>query len=226
LFETAVEGREEPLVFGSSGFLYRSNKLMFDRETHTLWNQFTGQPVLGPLVGSGITLKQRPVVITKWKDWLAANPDTKVLSLNTGHRRDYGAGVVYREYFASPDLMFPTITDESRLKQKDYVFGIRTVGSARAWPLEAFAQDPVINDSVGGTNVVLVGDSNGRTVRAYDRGERTFDADLMADGASWSLTEDALVGPEGERAPRLPGHIAYWFAWDGYLGAQSSLYPD
>ncbi|MEM8789790.1 MAG: DUF3179 domain-containing (seleno)protein, partial [Pseudomonadota bacterium] len=50
LFETALEGRDEPLVFGSSGFLYRSNKLMFDRETHTLWNQFTGKPVMGPLL--------------------------------------------------------------------------------------------------------------------------------------------------------------------------------
>ena len=45
LFETAVEGRARPFVFGSSGFLYRSNKLMFDRETNSLWNQFTGKPV-------------------------------------------------------------------------------------------------------------------------------------------------------------------------------------
>lgn len=42
LFETAVLGREAPFVFGSSGFLYRSNKLMFDRQTHSLWNKFTG----------------------------------------------------------------------------------------------------------------------------------------------------------------------------------------
>ncbi len=45
LFETDVEGRDKPFVFGSSGFLYRSNKLMFDRETNSLWNQFTGEPV-------------------------------------------------------------------------------------------------------------------------------------------------------------------------------------
>ena len=56
LFETQVEGRNKPLVFGSSGFLYRSNKLMFDRQTHSLWNQFTGEPVSGPLRGSGIKL--------------------------------------------------------------------------------------------------------------------------------------------------------------------------
>ncbi len=43
LFETKLPGRDKPLVFGSSGFLYRSNKLMFDRETDSLWNQFTGK---------------------------------------------------------------------------------------------------------------------------------------------------------------------------------------
>ncbi len=69
LFETQVEGRDAPFVFGSSGLLYRSNKLMFDRETDSLWNQFTGVPVVGPLVDSGIELKIRPVVITSWAVW-------------------------------------------------------------------------------------------------------------------------------------------------------------
>ncbi|MEM9224425.1 MAG: DUF3179 domain-containing protein, partial [Pseudomonadota bacterium] len=226
LFETAVEGREAPFVFGSSGFLYRSNKLMFDRETHTLWNQFTGKPVIGELADTDLSLKQRPVVITTWGSWREKNPGTKVLTLNTGHRRDYGSGVVYRDYFGSPDLMFPTATDEARLKQKDYVFGIRTTGAARAWPVGAFEEMPVINDRVGGLDVVLVGDPEERTVRAYERGGRTFDDGLKADGAAWTLTEDALLGPNGEIAPRVAGHIAYWFAWDGYLGLQSSLYPD
>ena len=109
LFETHVRDREKPFIFGSSGFLYRSNKLMFDRETKSLWNQFTGEPVVGPLASSGIKLKIRPVTITTWKAWKDDNPETKVLSLETGHIRDYDSGVVYNEYFASPDLMFPAI---------------------------------------------------------------------------------------------------------------------
>ena len=93
LFETKVEGRDEPFIFGSSGFLYRSNKLMFDRQTDSLWNQFTGEPVTGPLVDSGIKLKIRPVVITTWAQWKKSHPTTKVLSLDTGHRRDYGSAI-------------------------------------------------------------------------------------------------------------------------------------
>ena len=48
--------------FGTSGLLYRSNKLMYDRTTRTLWNQFTGAPAWGPLVGQGLRLTSLPVV--------------------------------------------------------------------------------------------------------------------------------------------------------------------
>ena len=223
LFETKL-GEDAPLIFGSSGFLYRSNKLMFDRKTHSLWNQFTGKPVSGDLVDSGIELKQRPVVITDWASWKADNPDTRILSVNTGHRRDYGSGVVYKDYFASEDLMFPALLQGRELAQKDYVFGVRLAGGAKAWPLEAFAGRRVINDTVGFHNLVLVGDAATRTVRAYDRGELVFSEDLEAGGLGWTLTEDALVAPDGRRAPRVAGHVAYWFAWAGYLGDQSEIF--
>lgn len=231
LFETRVEGRDAPFVFGSSGFLYRSNKLMFDRETDSLWNQFTGEPVVGPLVGSGIRLKIRPVTITSWARWRARQPETRVLSLNTGYSRDYGSGVVYRDYFASPNLMFPALVDQTRLKQKDYVFGIRTFGAAKAWPVAAFGEGRVINDRVGQQEVVLIGDARTRSVRAYAREGRSFEAGvdrgrLSGPGGLWRLEEEALVGPDGTRLPRVPGHVAYWFAWDGYLGVQSELYAE
>ena len=121
LCETEV-GPKTPLVFGSSGFLYRSNKLMFDRETHTLWNQFTGKPVIGPLVERNLELRQRPVVIAPWGEWKAQNADTKVLSLITGHDRDYGSGVVYWDYFSSDELMFPTQVDQTLVGQKNTMF--------------------------------------------------------------------------------------------------------
>lgn len=224
LFETQLEGRAKPLVFGSSGFLYRSNKLMFDRETSTLWNQFTGEPVIGKLADSGIRLKQRPVAIAAWGDWKRDNPGTRVLSVETGHVRNYGSGVVYRQYFSSPDLMFPALVNQRDHAQKDYVFGIRQFGAARAWPLDAFKERPVINDTVGSVDVVLIGDPDGRTVRAYERGDMTFDAQLRADGAAWTRSEDALSAPDGRTLPRVAGHIAYWFAWDNYVGEAGTVY--
>ena len=223
LFETTVEGYDEPFVFGSSGFLYRSNKLMYDQQTLSLWNQFTGEPVVGPLTGSGIALTVRPVAITAWAEWLDAHPDTRVLSIDTGHRRDYGSGVAYSAYFASPDLMFPAVLYDDTLAAKDHIFGIRTTAGAKAWPLEAFAGGAVINDTVGLIDVVLVGDEATRTVRAYRREGLSFagldlESDRMtADQQSWRITEDALEGDDGRRLPRVAGHVAYWFAWAGYL---------
>lgn len=228
LFETRVEGRKDPFVFGSSGFLYRSNKLMYDVETHSLWNQFTGRPVVGPLTGSGIELKTRPVTIASWSDWKARNPGTTVLSLETGHRRDYRPGKPYGDYFASPDLMFPTAVGDKRLRPKDFVFALRSSGTEVAWPLSLFEGGAVINDKAGILDLVLIGDARSRTVRAYRSDGLEFATGAAADvvvaaGETWRVTEDALVSPTGRNLARLPGHIAFWFAWSGYMGPKGTL---
>ncbi|MBT6095811.1 MAG: DUF3179 domain-containing protein [Rhodospirillaceae bacterium] len=230
LYETQIKRFDNPLVFGSSGFLYRSNKLMFDRHTLSLWNQFTGKPVAGPLVDSGIELKTRAVTITTWAKWLKKHPKTKVLSLDTGHLRDYASGAVYNEYFASPSLMFPArVRDEKIAKRKDYVFGLREAGGARAWPLGAFEGGKVINDAVGLKNVVLVGDAASRTVRAYYRQADTFQMSdkpghIKGPGGDWRIDENFLISPDGAKRPRAPGGISYWFAWENYLGDKTTLY--
>lgn len=221
LYETTVPGQSEPFVFGSSGFLYRSNKLMYDRQTHSLWNQFTGRPVVGPLTGSGIELAVRPVTITSWRNWLERHPDTKVLSLDTGYDRDYTPGRPYGDYFASPDLMFPALVPDIRHAPKDFVFVLRAGENEMAWPLSDFEGGRVINDSVGDLEIVLIGDATTRTVRSYESGGRAFVAGyealaLIADGEAWRIEEEALIGPGGARLARLPGHIAFWFAWSGF----------
>ncbi len=229
LYETHVEGRGAPFVFSSTGFLYRSNKLMYDRETDSVWNQFTGEPVMGPLVDSGIRLGIRPLAITSWAKWRARHPETTVVSIDTGYARDYGSGVVYRDYFASPELMFPALVqDRSRVRAKDYVFALRDFAVAKAWPLDLFEGGKVINDTLGDKSVVLIGDAESRTVRAYARGGQRFeggdDSESLAAGSEiWRIEEAYLQGPDGAKLPRLPGHIAYWFAWENFLGAHAPL---
>jgi hypothetical protein len=229
LFETLVEGRDKPFVLGSSGLLYRSNKLMYDQETNSLWNQFTGRPVVGALTGSGIELKVRPVAITSWAKWLGRHPKTTVLSLDTGYARDYLPGKAYGDYFASPDLMFPALVARDELKPKDYVFALRLGRTGKGYPLEAFRGGAVINDKVEDLDVVLIGDAGSRSVRAYGAEGRVFAAAgedrLVAGGETWRIEEEALVAESGQRLARLPGHIAYWFAWVGYNG-DAPLYPN
>jgi hypothetical protein len=230
LYDARVPGHE-PFVFGSSGFLYRSNKLMYDQATHSLWHQFTGRPVVGPLTGSGIELEVLPVTIASWRDWRTQHPDTKVLSLETGFERDYTPGQPYGDYFASPDLMFPMRVPDQRLAPKDQVFALRVGDHAQAWPLEDFAGGRVINATVGDLPVVLLGDAATRTVRAYESGGRAFaagpdPAKLVAEGRDWRIEEDALVGPDGARLARLPGHVAYWFAWQGFVEGAPLAEPE
>jgi hypothetical protein len=220
LFRT---GREDGgrWLFGSSGLLYRSNKLMYDQETHSLWNQFTGRPVVGPLTGSGIRLEVLPVAITSWGQWRERHPETLVLSLETGFERDYRPGRPYGDYFASPDLMFPARFADPRAPAKSFVFALRLGEAEKAWPLDAFAGGAVINDLIGDLEVVLVGEAASRTVRAYERGGQTFalaeDGTLRAGDVRFALTEAALEGEHGTRLARLPGHIAYRFAWWNFV---------
>ncbi|MEM7193617.1 MAG: DUF3179 domain-containing protein [Pseudomonadota bacterium] len=234
LYEGKTLANEEPFTFGSSGLLYRSNKLMYDRQTRSLWNQFTGHPVSGELAGSGIRLSVRPMTTTTWYSWRQQHPNTKVLSLKTGFNRDYGSGQAYKDYFASPDLMFPVfVDDESVLQRKDRVFGLLTTGAARAWPLSAFAQQTVINDQIGINSIVLIGSYESRTVRAYLKpADVTFlgtpDARgrfYSTDGRAWQLSENSLDSvTDDDRLPRLPGRLAYWFAWNSFHGVRSTLF--
>jgi len=221
LFDGRTAGRAEPFTFGSSGLVYRSNKLMYDRQTDSLWEQFTGRPVIGRLTGSKIELKLLPLVLSSWSQWRSRHPETRVLSLETGFRRDYDPGVAYREYFTSPELMFPALVKDRRLRQKDLIFGVRVPGGVKAWPLATLADGAVINDHVGFMDVVVIGDTAGRGARAYEgRGRRfargTSPDEVLAGAVRWRVTEGALVGPGGESLPCLPGHVAYWFAWAGY----------
>ena len=139
LFDTRVG--EQTLTFGSSGFLMRSNKLMYDRTTLTLWNQLTGEPVLGPLVDSNVRLRVLPVVLTTWSDWTDQHPATRVLSDDTGFRRTYRPGAAYGSYFAHPGTMFPVAFRRDILGEKDRVFAITIDGIPKAYPTRTLTRE-------------------------------------------------------------------------------------
>lgn len=229
LYKTG-ESAERRFVFGSSGLLYRSNKLMFDRQTYSLWSQFTGTPVMGPLAPTGFQLPRLPLVTSTWQAWAEAHPETTVLSLETGFLRDYGPGAAYRDYVATPDLMFPAAVADTRRRAKDWVLGLETQGAAKAWPLSVFEEGRVLNDRVGALAVVLLSVGQGRGVRAYARGETEFSrseqGQLIGDGETWTQTEAALIGPAGQRLERVPTQIAYWFAWAGHRTGAVELFAE
>jgi len=125
--------------------------------------------------------------------------------------------------------MFPSLGGGRDLVQKDYVFGLRVTAGAKAYPLKVFEGGRVINDQLGLLNVVLVGDAATRTVRAYDSGGRQFTSAgrkklKTAEDGVWTVSEEHLTSASGEKLPRLPGHIAYWFGWESFVGGESEYY--
>ena len=234
MYSTNIDG--ERVEFGTSGMLYRSNKLMYDRKTHTLWNQFTGVPAAGPLAGTGIRLELLPVVTTTWGEWLKAHPDTTVLDVETGlypgrfYQSEWDSRSIYFRYRESPLTMFPVWQTSDAVTTKGPVIGLNIGGQAKAYPLEALLNQPVVNDELGGQPLVVV-TTGPLGSRAYERGDRTFlleegdtaDANTLTDnsGQLWHVEEDALVsvGNPSEQLSRLPSHNAYWFGW-------YSFYPD
>jgi len=203
------------LTFGSSGLLYRSNKLMYDHSTNSLWNQFTGKPAVGTLAHTDLQLTPRAMVTTSWKEWRRLHPKTRVLDINTGYDRNYQTGAPYADYFASPDLLFPAATDRQQGKPKSELYVLRISGSEKSWPLERFKGGAVINDQVGALKLVLIGYAKTKTVRAYRRENYEFSAKTLSE--EWQITEEALIGPDQQRLTRLPGHLAYNFAFKTYF---------
>ncbi len=219
----------ETYTFGSSGLLYRSNKLMYDHQTNTLWSQLTGEPVMGPLVGTRKKLPILPLTLTTWSEWRKGHPETMILSLDTGYRRDYRPGAAYGEYFASPNTMFPVWKRSSApLKQKDWIWVLDVDGVKKAYPMRELVKSPVLNDSVKQTSVVIVTDPGSEAVRAYASRGRQFRQGVTGtlvdtrSGEKFMVDEDALTTSDGAiQLRRLPGHAAYWFGWYAfYPGAE------
>jgi hypothetical protein len=137
---------------GTSGFLYRSNKLMYDRATSSRWSTLTGEPVVGPLIGRGIELETLPVVTSTRGEWRRRHPQTHVLSLDTGRERDYSEGAAYQDYSVTDRLMFAVPELDRRLPNKAEVLAMRVDGDALAIATDYLARRPIHHDRLGETD--------------------------------------------------------------------------
>jgi len=216
--------------FDTSGLLYRSNKLMVDRRSRSLWSNLTGKPVVGRLAGTSIRLEVLPGTLTTWEAWLADNPETTVLDLQAirdqmrpRYRYDYRPGAAER---ARRGVSFPVWLQSDVLERDRQVFTLRLAGRVKAYPVDRVLEVGVINDQIGGEAVVIVGDRAGGSVRAYRRGFLEFEdagSGRLQDGESrrWVAKEEGLRSLDETELPqsleRLPGQVALWFGWYAFF---------
>jgi hypothetical protein len=198
--------------FGTSGLLYRSNKLMYDRQTSTLWSTLTGEPVVDAWPAPAATADAAGVA-HELEGVATAAPDTTALKLDAAYGAagaDYRPGAADR---ARAGVSFPVGQKSGALPERTEVFGLRIGAAARAYPLQALSRAGVVNDVVGGRAVVLVADAAG-AVRAYERGARTFarapDASALIDegGRTWRVEEEARQLRPAARGPAAAGSPA------------------
>ncbi len=190
---------------------------MYDHATKSFWSTLKGEPVVGPLVDKGIKLNRSYVVTTNWADWKSQHPDTTVLSLDTGHFRNYDEGVAYQQYFATDKLMFKVPKIDTRLKNKDEVFALRSSDEQLAMSADFLKRNPVYQDTLGKLPLVVLTNKTGAN-RAYQTdGVKIVSWDgrnsaTDETGAKWAVSENKLM--LGDKSLlRMPAHRAFWFGW-------------
>ena len=211
------------LLFGTSGLLYRSNKLMFDRATLSLWSNLTGEAVVGERAAEGARLVMLPMTLTRWDAWRQRHPDTTIMrpdpavAQRTGYRYIEGAADEARA-----GVEFAVWRRSDALERNARIYALRINGETKAYPLDKLREERLVHDTVGGVEIVLVADGASGAVRAYERGGRVFRIpgvtpilQLRAeDETAWRLTEEGLApAGGGDLLPRVPGHVAFWFGW-------------
>lgn len=244
VFDRIVDGIA--LDFGTSGKLYKSDLVMYDRQSHSLWAQMEGRAIVGARAGTRLGLIAANTIA--FEDWKAAHPKGKVLSRETDYARQYGVNPY--ESYDQPGLR-PFLFNEEpdpRRAPKERVVGVRIGTTARAYPWPVLAQRLVVHDSLGEEQVVIfyrpgalsaldeaqmarsraVGATgvfspvlDGRRLTFEVGGGQFRDRET---GSTWDLLGRATAGPLRGKTLRAVQHVdAFWFAWAAF-NPSTSIY--
>lgn len=169
------EGVERPIL-RTSGLLIRSNKVMYDLNTYSVFDTFLGHAVTGPLADKNVKLEQASVVTTDWGRWKRDHPETTVLK----ERYALGRDPDFRNTRDADGPIFPIGDVDPRLPVHEDVIGAIT---ASGTPV-AFQRSKALvalrnGDEIAFENVRLKLDGGG--IRAVDANG----ADLGSHQAFW-----------------------------------------
>ncbi len=238
VFDRRVDGRE--LTFGTTGNLRKSDLVMWDRQTESWWQQFSGEAIVGRLTGERLVPLASQTL--SWKDYRDRHPTGDVLSRETGFSRDYGRNP-YEDY-DTPDeepFLFDGESDE-RLPPKERVAAVFVGDEAAVVSFPRLRRRGVTSFEIAGIPVVVmfkagvasalddadiaesedVGTSaafdrriDGRPLDFERRGVHTVDRQT---GSRWDITGRATHGPlRGRRLTAVRHDQQFWFALAAFL---------
>jgi len=238
---------DDILDFGTSGGLYQTNLVLYDRQTETLWTQFDGRAVVGTLVGE--QLATVPTAMISWKDYLLDHPDGSVLARDTLNPKPYGRNP-YNAYDqrTAPVPGFFTGEPDTTLAPFERVIGISTSTAALAVPTESLAEVGVASTTLSGRPITLWHLSG--TASALSDTDLASGADVGSTGvfhaevagqpadftrvgrefvddvteSTWNILGEAVDGPKkGSRLESLDHVDTFWFSWATFQ-VEAALY--
>ena len=231
VYDRRVSG--ETLEFGVSGKLVMNDLVMYDRQSDSLWQQLLGEGITGRF--KGVRLTPVSATQTTWSQWSETHPETLVLDKNGAYGSDSYAGY----YVGGDEGVLGGFQSDDRLAAKALVLGIVEADQPKAYPFVDLDQDPVVNDTIAGRDLVVVFQSRSGTAVAFDRRVhgRTLTFDFVDSaggnvqlrdsetGSLWSgLSGTAVDGPlAGAELTQLPAFYSFWFAWSDFY-VNTALY--
>jgi hypothetical protein len=194
VFDRRLDG--DVLDFGTTGKLRNSDLVMYDRQTESWWQQFSGEAIVGELTGE--RLDQIAARIVSWNTFRTTYPESEVLSRDTGFDRDYGRNP-YTGYddVSTPPFFGVDNDDDRRLAPKTRVVYVEVGDDAIAIPFHVFAKTPTVSTTVGGVKA---------TVRWQSAVASALDADEIAAGRDVGAVTVTVDGRP------VPFHEPFWFA--------------
>ena len=245
-FDPVVDGIY--LRFGVSGLLRNSDLVLWDLETTSLWQQVTGEALVGKHAGA--TLPYLPSAIVAFSEFADAHPDGCVLGPEQAFGISYGVNPYAGYSTSSRPFLFNGVLDD-RLPALSRVVGVNIGEQAKAYPFDDLATVRVINDTLGETPITVIWGAahtadaldnslipNGRPIGTgvafltdTCKGPLTFAPaadDLFTDdqtNSTWNLLGQAIDGPlAGTQLEFAPHRNEFWFAWHAFFGAFGKLW--
>ncbi len=220
-----INGQET--TFGVSGLLFNTNLIPYDRATDSNWSQMLQQSINGTLIGEKPEFVH--LVETTWATWREMFPNSVVTSLNTGISRNYGQ-YPYGDYRTSENVIFPVENEDMTLPAKERVLGVDINDERKAFRFELFTDRDIVTATVGGEEIVVIGDSDDNFMVAFrdtfleaqlpltvvDDGSSAVLAD--ATGNQYDVFGKVVSGPDtGVSLTPVNAYIGYWFAWAAFF---------
>lgn len=228
--------KDKTYTFGTSGLLRHSDLVMYDRQSESLWQQFTGTAIVGDM--TGVKLEEINSSIISLKDIKKFHPKTKILSKDTGFYRAYGKNPYsgYDNINSNPFLLDTKADD--RLAPMRRVATIELNNKTKAYSYKILKEKNIINDIFQEKNIVVLYKQNilsaldaskiknskevgtasvfeakvdNKPLEFYSKNNNFFDKQT---NSQWNIFGKAVEGElKGTQLKQLSSGSHFWFAW-------------